>query len=112
MDERTRRIAENEARFRAINERLSADLDRLDIAEGRIPFVCECGYSDCTRPLELTADEYSRARADPMIFLVTPGHEIPDTETVLARTERYAAVRKNAEAAPVVDDGGGGDQSA
>ena len=104
MDERTRRIAENEARFRAINERLSADLDRLDIAGGFIPFVCECGLSDCTQPLELTAEEYTRARTDAMVFLIVPGHEILDTETVLATTDRYAVVRKNAEVAPIVDD--------
>ena len=104
MDERTRRIAENELRFRAINERLNADLDRLDIAEGLIPFVCECGHSDCTQALELSCDEYAHGRDDPMVFLVIPGHEIPDTETVLVRTERYAAVRKNAEVAPLIED--------
>jgi hypothetical protein len=104
MDERIRRIAENEARFRAINERLNADLERHDIASGLIPFVCECGMSECTQPVELTCEEYTRGRKDPMVFMIVPGHEIPDTETVLAMTERYAAVRKNAEAAPIVDD--------
>lgn len=104
MDERKRRIADNELRFRAINERLNADLDRLDIADGLIQFVCECGHSDCTQALELTGDEYARARQDQLVFLVIPGHEIPDAETVLARTERYAAVRKDAEAAPLVED--------
>jgi hypothetical protein len=104
MDERTRRIAENESRFRAINERLNADLERLDIAEGLIPFVCECGLGECSAPLELKAEEYARARSDRMVFLVVPGHEIPDTETVLASTARFVAVRKNAEAAPIVDD--------
>jgi hypothetical protein len=104
MDKRKRRIAENELRFRAINERLNADLERHEVADGLITFVCECGHSDCTQPLELTGEEYARSREDPMIFLVVPGHEIPDAETVLAKTERYAAVRKHAEAQTLIEE--------
>ena len=103
MDERTRRIAENEARFRDINERLNRDLEALDLGDGPVEFVCECGHSDCTQPLELSCDEYVRARQDRMVFLVVPGHQIEDTETVLVETGRYAVVRKHAESAPVVD---------
>jgi hypothetical protein len=103
MDERKRRIAENEVRFREINERLNADLERLEMASGLIAFVCECGHGDCTEPVELTCDEYSHGRQDAMVFLVVPGHEIPDSETVLVKTDRYAAVRKNAEAGPFID---------
>lgn len=103
MDERTRRIAENEARFRDINERLNRDLEGLDLAGGRVTFVCECGHTDCAEPLELSCEEYTRARQDPMLFVLVPGHEITDTETVLAQGDGYVVVRKHAEAAPIVD---------
>jgi hypothetical protein len=104
LDARKRRIAENEARFREINDRLEADLRSLAPDDGVTEFVCECGKAECTRTVRLTLDEYRHARQDQMIFVVLPGHEIPDAEDVLARTDRYFAVRKHAEAAPIVED--------
>ena len=104
MDARKRRIAENEARFREINERLGDDLARLaDDADEQVSFVCECGLIDCTDSVEVTLDEYRRAREDPMQFVVLPGHEIEDTEDVIARTDGFLVVRKHAESAPIVD---------
>jgi hypothetical protein len=104
MDERKRRIAENEARFRAINERLDDDLRRLEVADGVIAFVCECGQTQCTAPIELTTDEYANTRADRMLFVVAPGHEIPDTEDVVGTTDRFTVVRKHPDVEPIVDD--------
>ncbi len=103
MDPRKRRIAENESRFREINDRLGRDLAGLPSDGEQVPFVCECGMLDCTDSVELTLDEYSRVRQDAMCFAVIPGHQIEDTEDVIARTERFVVVRKHAEAAPVVD---------
>jgi hypothetical protein len=104
LDARKRRIAENEARFRAINDRLNADLGALSLpASETTEFVCECGKTECALTVELTLDEYKHARDDDMLFVVLPGHEIPDAEDVIARTERYVVVRKHAEAAPIVE---------
>ena len=104
LDARKRRIAENEARFRDINARLDADLRALSLTEGEtVDFVCECGKSECTQTVALTLDEFHHVRADDRLFAVLPGHEIPDAEDVLVRTERYVVVRKHAEAAPIVE---------
>ena len=102
MDERKRRIAENETRFRAINQRLSDDLQRLEVAGGHVSFVCECGSSECTQPIELTVEEYGDVRRDPMAFVVARGHEIDDTEDIVRTAERFTIVRKHDEAAPFV----------
>jgi hypothetical protein len=103
LDARKRRIAENESRFREINDRLNADLRSLSLADGEeIDFVCECGKAECTDTVPLTLDEYHHVRDDDMLFAVLPGHEIPDAEDVLTRTDRFFVVRKHAEAAPVV----------
>ena len=104
LDDRKRRIAENETRFREINDRLEADVRRMAPGEDdATEFVCECGQLECTLTISLTLDEYRHVRDDPMLFAVLPGHEIPDTEDVLARTDRYCVVRKHAEAAPIVE---------
>jgi hypothetical protein len=107
LDARKRRIAENEARFRAINDRLAHDVRALTDDDERTDFVCECGKADCVHSLALTLDEYRHVRDDPLLFAVVPGHEIPDAEDVLTTTDRYAVVRKHAEAAPLVEDGPG-----
>ena len=103
MDARKRLIAENESRFREINERLGHDLGRLPPDDETTEFVCECGKIDCAVPVSLKLPEYRRVRQDAMCFVVCPGHEIQDAEDVIARTDRYVVVRKHAEAAPVVD---------
>ena len=103
MTDRERRIAENESRFREINERLEADLKRVPDDGEAAEFVCECGDADCADPVPLTIEEYERVRQDPLAFAVVPGHEIPDAEDVLFEDERYVVVRKHAPTAPLVE---------
>jgi hypothetical protein len=103
LDERARRIAENESRFREINERLEADLRKLPVDDNPVAFVCECGKLACADGVRLTLSEYERVRADPLLFAILPGHEIEDVEDVVAREERFAVVRKHLDAAEVVE---------
>ena len=102
MDERARRIADNESRFREINERLRDDLRRLPDDQEPVGFVCECGRVDCAAPVALTLKEYETIRASSLDFLVVPGHELGDVEDVVDVNERFARVRKHPEAAPHV----------
>ena len=66
--------AENEAIFRASNERLKEHLAMLE-ADGRIPFVCECSDADCMQAVELSPDEYNDVRQAGDRFIVLRGHE-------------------------------------
>lgn len=93
-DDRSRRIAENESRFRDINERLERDLRALPQTGTPVPFVCECGRLDCSLPVQLTLEDYERVRADPHTFAVVPGHEIGAVEDVVVRTAHFNVVRK------------------
>ena len=102
MDPRARRIADNEARFREINERLRADLRALPDDDEPVDFVCECGRADCSEFVRLTVREYEAVRAGSLDFAVRPGHQAPDVEDVVDINERYARVRKHPEAAPIV----------
>ncbi len=97
-DERARRLAANEARFREINERVERDLERLvDQRDELLPFVCECANRECSETIGMTIPEYERVRSDPLLFAVVPGHETEDIEDVLARQARYFVIRKHAE---------------
>ena len=102
MDARARRIADNESRFREINERLRGDLRALPDDAGPIEFVCECGRIDCAQPVPLTLTEYEAVRASPLDFAVVPGHQSPDVEDVVDLNERFAHVRKHPASAPIV----------
>ncbi len=101
MDARAKRIAENESRFRAINERLRRDLQALPETPDPVDFVCECGMADCAEPVRLTLGEYETIRAGSLDFAVVPGHEFGDVEDVVDANERFARVRKHPESAPV-----------
>jgi anti-sigma factor RsiW len=101
-DARTERVAENEARFRDINERLRGDLEPLADESEPLRFVCECGNAGCREGVPLAVAEYLAIRADPMHFGIVPGHEIPDLETVVERHDGYFVIEKPAEVADIV----------
>lgn len=103
LDARKRRIADNESRFREINERLEADLRRLPLDDEPIDFICECGMVDCADTVPLTIAEYERVRQDSRTFAMVPGHQIEDAEDVLVETERYLVARKKPESHQVVE---------
>lgn len=92
---RKQQIARNEALFREVNERVQ------EVSGSRVTamteFVCECGDGECIQTVELTDAEYEQLRADPLLFAVVRGHEIPDVEDVVARNDRFDVVRKHIE---------------
>ena len=102
-DERVQRIAENESRFRSINDRMRADLEAVAEEGEPLAFVCECGNDGCRGSVPLSVGEYEEVRADARRFAVVPGHEIPDVETVVETHDgRYSVIEKDPRADPVV----------
>lgn len=93
-DARAERIAENEARFRDINERLRGELESMADEAEALRFVCECGNASCREGVPLAVEEYQAVREHQRHFAVVPGHEIPDVETVVERHERYLVIEK------------------
>ena len=101
MDQQTKdRLAKNEALFRDVNERVREIDERQAVATGPDTlwdFLCECGHADCTQPISLRLSEYERARSDPVVFAVVPGHERPEVERVIQKSERFVLVEKHPE---------------
>ena len=102
-DPRAVRIAENEAAFRDVNERLESDLKQYADPGERFDFVCECGKESCHDRIPLTLEEYEAVRRDSRTFVVVIGHEIADVEDVVAAGDGHAVVRKHAATAPIVE---------
>src|SRR3954451_55785 len=93
MDERTRRIAENETLFREVNERVH-ELDRRFGVPAAFEIVCECGDDTCFERIAIGRDRYEAVRADGTTFAVVPGHEKPEVERVVDRHDTYYVVAK------------------
>jgi len=98
---RERVLAENEARFRAVNERIEELSLEAGDGEDAIEFVCECGDPDCTEPLRLTVREYEWLRSDPSRFAVVPGHESGVEGEVVRDESGFRAVEKSGVAGDV-----------
>ena len=91
--ERARRVGENEALFRTVNEQVR-DLNQTFLVEGTLRIVCECGEQSCIDQIELMPGEYEAVRSESALFAVKPGHEVEDVETVVERKDGYWVVRK------------------
>jgi hypothetical protein len=102
VDAREERLARNEVLFRDVNERI----EQAAAPHGSDPhvyeFLCECSNIDCSLRVRMTIAAYEGVRADPRCFVVAPGHELPEIEEVLYRTDEYQVVKKEGPAAHLV----------
>jgi hypothetical protein len=90
---RAERIARNEASFRATNEQINA----LNAAGKGLPtilIVCECGAYECLSTFTVSTRQYTEVRQHPARFLVLPGHEMTDVESLVEQHEEFVVVEK------------------
>jgi hypothetical protein len=76
MDERERRVVENESRFRLVNERIRAVVGGDGDADEDVTVICECGYADCTAGVTVLLSVYEWARAAPARFVIAVSYRI------------------------------------
>jgi hypothetical protein len=88
---RTEQIAKNELAFRKLNEEIERLSERWH--HEVLDAFCECGDPECFSHLLLPPAVYERIR-DERHFLVLPGHEIPDVESVVERHQGFFVVEK------------------
>lgn len=99
---RKRRLAENQALFREINERIEANAETQGSDQHVYEFVCECSSLECFERFELTLAEYGPVRDRPQRFIVISGHEQPEVEDVVERHGEVVIVEKRGAAADAV----------
>jgi hypothetical protein len=101
VQSRERQAAENEVRFRALNERLQEQAGTWQGSEGELSLVCECGDEDCTAAIGLSGREYEAVRAVETHFVVIRGHERIEVEDIVGGAENWLIVRKRGEAGEI-----------
>jgi hypothetical protein len=89
-----RRVGLNEALFREVNERMEKLSGDFGSPVGELRCVCECADGSCIEQFEVPISEYERLRSDPLLFVVAPGHEVPEMESVVFAAREYEIVRK------------------
>lgn len=92
-----RRVAKNEALFRDANESIERGLWPGE-KHPAVRFLCECAQVDCGQMVEVGLGDYERIRANPKRFLMVPGHDLPEFETVVEERPAYVVVEKRGEA--------------
>jgi hypothetical protein len=90
-----RRIADNEALFRSVNERVEEINEAFATLTRRFEIVCECGDIRCTEQISVEFTAYEAVRSDSALFIIVPGHEIPDVEDAVEHHPTYTVVRKH-----------------
>lgn len=104
MPAREERLALNEVLFRKANERIQDAAQQHAVPDVPIGFYCECADRDCTEQLVITAHEFQNVRTRSTQFVIRPGHEQPEIETVITQTPLYLVVEKTGHAAKVVEE--------
>ena len=99
---REERLAQNEALFRAANERM-ADWEERHRIEATELYFCECANPECREKVPLRESDYERVRKDSDHFFVVPGHEVVDIETVIESHDDWALIEKAPEVREIVE---------
>jgi hypothetical protein len=89
---RLRRVTENEELFRAANEAHDAVVGD---APRPVAYFCECAEVSCVARVSLPSERYREIHEHPLQFVILPGHELAEFETVVEEGDGYAVVRKD-----------------
>jgi hypothetical protein len=94
-DERIRRIGENEALYRHVNEHIEGINQAFGTISGVFEVICECGSLECNDQIAVPREQYEEVRENAARFIIKPGHEFPEAEHIVERNDRYFVVHKD-----------------
>jgi hypothetical protein len=93
-DDRIRRVGENEALYRLVNERIKALSPRIAALTGEFGVVCECATLDCKTQIMISPEVYEQTRARSDHFIVLRGHQLDEIETVIEDHGTFVVIEK------------------
>jgi hypothetical protein len=100
---REKRLAQNEAFFRSVNERIRDLADGHGSDQHAYEFLCECADPACVDRVTLTLEEYEAVRADATRFVLAEGHDDGTIEKVIEVAHDHVVVEKVGPAAEVAE---------
>ena len=96
-DDRLRRVGENEALYRLVNEQIEALRTGVLTSSGEFGVICECAALDCKAQIMISPTVYEQARANSDHFIVLRGHQIDEIETVIEDHGSFIVIAKTPE---------------
>jgi hypothetical protein len=102
-EDRVRRVGENEALFRIVNEQIEA-VTASGAPAGEFGVICECAALTCQTQLMISPEVYEQTRARSDRFIVAPGHQLDDIERVIDDHETFFVIEKTPEEAKRIAD--------
>lgn len=100
-EDRQVRAGRNQSMFRSVNEHAKELNEAFSTLTHAYSIACECADTTCIQRVEISREDYDRAREEPTRFVVLPGHVYPDVENVVEESPRFAVVEKLDRAADV-----------
>lgn len=91
---REERLAQNEAFFRSVNERIRDIADQHGADPHNYEFLCECSDATCVERVTLSLHEYEAVRADATRFVLAEGHSDATIENVVKTAPEHVVVEK------------------
>lgn len=93
-DEQARRVGLNEAIFREVNEQIESLNRDQGTDAATLTVICECADGECAERLEISVAAYEKVRADARRYVIVPGHQLPEFESVVESADGYDVVEK------------------
>ena len=93
-DLRARRLAENEAVAREVNQRVGDVAASWYERDEKVGFICECSHRSCHEHIELSMAEYAQVRSAPARFALVPDHIVAEIEREVGRIGDVVVVEK------------------
>jgi hypothetical protein len=103
-----RRQIENEMIFRQANEKVSDDLNALDVQlikdefpelvagnDLTLHFICECSDENCDARIPIKLSVYKKIHKNRDAFIIKPRHQVQQIEAVIYTDDDYSVVEKN-----------------
>jgi hypothetical protein len=78
-----RRVGVNESILREVNEQIESLNRDLGNGDRTMTVVYECADRDCADRLEISLPAYENVRAYPRSYIVIPGHELAEFESIV-----------------------------
>jgi hypothetical protein len=104
-DEQARRVGLNESIFRQVNEQIESLNHGFGSDLPTLTVICECADGDCTDRIELAISAYEQVRTDAHRYIVIPGHELQQFESIVEHGDGYDVVEKRpGEAAKLAEE--------
>ena len=94
-EEQARRVGLNESIFRQVNEQIESLNRDFGTEERTMSAICECANGDCTERLQISVSAYEAVRADPRRYVIVPGHELPEFESIVGGGNGWDVVEKD-----------------